>query len=165
MKCGRMWFGGMLLAGVMALATGIEAQDAGGPPAYGPPITLDMAKKVMAGAEAEAVKNHWEVVISILDSGGNLVMLHRLDNAQLGSIGISQDKAKTAVNFRRPSKVFEDKIAEGGVNLKLLKLPGLPFNGGLPILRDGKLIGGIGVSGVTSAQDAQVGAAGIAALD
>jgi uncharacterized protein GlcG (DUF336 family) len=135
-----------------------------GPLPYGSPISLSVAKKLMAAAEAEAEKQSWPVAIAIVDSGGHLVMLHRRENTQLGSIEICQQKAKTAVMFRRPSKVFQDLVAQGGINLKLLRLSGIPFDGGLPIVHDGKIIGGIGVSGVRSDQDAVVGKAGLAAL-
>jgi glc operon protein GlcG len=135
------------------------------PPAYGPAITLEQAKKVMAGAEAEATKNKWNVVIAVLDSGGNLVALQRMDGAQWGSIEVAREKAYSAVAFRRPTKAFEDAIGQGGVNLRILRLPGAsPLEGGLPIVVDGKLVGGIGVSGVTAPQDAQIGRAGIEAL-
>jgi glc operon protein GlcG len=134
-------------------------------PQYGPPITLDQAKKVMAGAEAEAKKNNWPVVITILDSGGNLVMTHRLDGAQFGSIDVARDKAYSAVAFRRPTKAFQDGLAQGGANMRLLNLKGASLlDGGLPLVVDGKLVGGIGVSGVTGEQDAQIGRAGAEAL-
>ena len=144
------------------LAAAAEAQDE--PPAYGPAIKLATAKKVMAAAEAEAKKHHWPVAIAILDSGGHLVMFQRLENTQLGSIDVALQKAKTAVLYRRPTKAFEERIAAGGVDLKLLKLPGLPMEGGLPILHQGKVIGGIGVSGVKSTEDAQIARAGLAAI-
>lgn len=135
------------------------------PPAYGPAITLEQAKRVMAGAEAEAGKNSWPVVIAVVDSGGNLVMLSRLDNAQWGSIDIARGKAHSAVAFRRPTKVFQDAIGQGGANLRLLNLSGVSLlEGGIPIVVDGKIIGAVGVSGVTSQQDAQIGQAGIDAL-
>jgi uncharacterized protein GlcG (DUF336 family) len=135
------------------------------PPPYGMPITLEQAKKVMAGAEAEANKNKWNVVIVVLDSGGNLVMLHRMDGAQFGSIDVAREKAYSAVAFRRPTKVFEDAVGQGGVNLRVLRLTGAsPFEGGWPIVVDGKLIGAVGVSGVLSTQDGQIGRAGIEAL-
>jgi glc operon protein GlcG len=135
------------------------------PPAYGPGITLDQAKKAMAGAEAEAKKNNWPVVITILDSGGNLVMSQRLDGAQFGSVEVARDKAYSAVAFRRPTKAFEDVLAQGGASLRLLNLKGASMlDGGLPIVVDGKIVGGIGVSGVTGAQDAQIGKAGVDAL-
>jgi glc operon protein GlcG len=135
------------------------------PPAYGPAITLEQAKRAMAGAEAEAHKNNWNVVIAILDSGGNVVMVHRMDGAQFGSIEVARDKAWSAVAFRRPTKVFEDAVAQGGMNLRILRLTGAsPLEGGLPIVVDGKIVGAIGVSGVTSAQDAQIGRGGLEAL-
>ena len=135
------------------------------PPAYGPPITNEQAKKVTAGAEAEAKKNNWNVVITILDSGGQMVMMSRLDGAQFGSIKVAQDKAYSAVAFRRPTKVFQDLLAQGGANLRLLDLSGASMlEGGIPIVVGGKLIGAIGVSGVTSEQDAQIARAGIDAL-
>jgi glc operon protein GlcG len=135
------------------------------PPAYGPAITLEQAKKVMAGAEAEANKNKWNVCIAVLDSGGNLVMMHRMDGAQFGSIDVARDKAYSAVAFRRPTKAFEDALGQGGTNLRILRIPGAsPLEGGLPIIVDGKLIGAVGVSGVLATQDAQIGRAGIEAL-
>ena len=134
------------------------------PPGYGAPITLEQAKKVMAGAEAEATKNKWPVVIAILDSGGNLVMLQRLDNAQWGSVDIAKDKARSAVALRRPTKVFQDLIAQGGANLRLLNIGYSVLEGGIPIVVGGKIIGSVGVSGVTSQQDAQIAQAGIDAL-
>ena len=133
---------------------------------YGAPMTLDQAKKAMAASEAEARKNNWNVVIAILDSGGNLVMLQRLDNTQFGSIDVAKDKAHAAVAFRRPTKVFQDLIAQGGVNLRILNLTGNAgvLEGGVPVIADGKVIGAIGVSGVTSQQDAQIAQAGADAL-
>ena len=134
-------------------------------PAYGPAITYDQASKAMAAATAEARKNAWSVVIAIIDSGGHLVMLHRLDNTQYGSIDIAKGKAVTAVNFKRPSKALEDAVAGGGAGLRLLRVDGLtPLEGGIPIVMDGKIIGGIGVSGMLSSQDAQVARAGADAL-
>lgn len=132
------------------------------PPPYGAPITLEQAKKIMVGAEAEAKKNSWGMVIVVLDSGGNLVMLQRMDGAQLGSIEVAKDKAYSAVAFRRPTKAFDDALAQGGANLRILRLSGAaPIEGGIPIVADGKVIGSVGVSGGTSGQDAQVARAGI----
>ena len=152
-----------LLAGTVLLFTAATAT-AQAPPPYGTPITIEQAKKVMAGAEAEAKKNSWPVVIAILDSGGQLVMLQRLDNAQWGSIDIAKDKARSAVALRRPTKVFQDLIAQGGANLRLLNIGYSVLEGGIPIVVDGKIIGAVGVSGVTSQQDAQIGQAGIDAM-
>ena len=133
--------------------------------AYGAPINLEQAKKVLAGAEAEARKNSWNVVIAILDSGGHLVLLQRLDNTQFASIEVAQQKAYSAVAFRRPTKVFQDGVAAGGEGLRILKLAGAtPVEGGLPLILDGKVVGAIGVSGVTSQQDNQIAKAGSDAL-
>ena len=135
------------------------------PPTYGAPITLEQAKKVMVGAEAEAKKGNWSMAIIILDSGGNMVMMQRMDGTQLGSVDAARDKAWSAVAYRRPTKAFEDAIAQGGANLRLLRLTGAsPIEGGLPITADGKVIGSIGVSGGSSAQDGQVAKAGVDGL-
>jgi glc operon protein GlcG len=124
---------------------------------YGSPIGLEAAKKVMATAEAEAAKNNWTMAIVILDSTGHIVMLHKLDNTQYGSIRVAEDKAHTALDFRRPSKTFEDLVAQGGIGLRTLGLRGAtPLEGGVPIVADGKIIGAVGVSGGTSQQDGQV---------
>jgi glc operon protein GlcG len=128
---------------------------------YGSPISLDAAKKVMAAAEAEAMKNNWPMAIVILDSTGHPVMLHRLDNTQYGSIRVAEDKAQTALDFRRPTKVFEDLVAQGGIGLRTLGLRGAtPIEGGFPITVDGKIVGAIGASGGTAPQDGQVAKAG-----
>ena len=162
-------FGAVALALVPALA---QAQTPPAPAAasaaslpYGPSITLDQAKRAMAAAELEAAKNSWQVAITILDSGGNLVMFHRVDNAQLSAGTVSEGKARTALEFKRPSKVLDDAIANGGAGNRLLALKNItPIEGGLPIVVDGKIIGAIGVSGALSSQDAQVAKAGIDAL-
>jgi len=101
------------------------------------------------------------MAIVILDSTGHTVMLHRLDNTQYGSIQVAEDKAHTALDFRRPSKVFEDLVAQGGLNMRILALRGAsPLEGGVPITVDGKIVGAIGVSGGASNQDGQVAKAG-----
>jgi glc operon protein GlcG len=126
-------------------------------------LNLTVAKQIAAAAEAEAVKNKWNVVIAIVDDGGHLVYLQRMDETQIGSVQVAQEKARTAVFFKRPSKALEDAVA-GGRNA-VLRLPGaLPIEGGLPLTADGKVIGAIGVSGVTSQQDGQIAAAGAAVL-
>jgi uncharacterized protein GlcG (DUF336 family) len=130
-------------------------------PPYGAPITLDQAKRVMAAAELEAVKNSWIVAIAILDSGGNMVMFHKADNAQLSAITTSAGKARTALEFKLPSKALDDAIAAGGAGMRLLALKDItPLQGGLLILVDGKIAGAIGVSGALSAQDDQIAKAG-----
>jgi uncharacterized protein GlcG (DUF336 family) len=132
---------------------------------YGPPVTLAQARAVMAAAEAEALAHDWPMVIAIVDSGGHLVMLHALDQAQHGSVPVAQGKAETAVNFRRPSKLFEDAVASGSLGWRLLGMSNLlPLDGGLPLIVEGRVVGAIGVSGMQSTQDAQVAAAGAAAI-
>jgi uncharacterized protein GlcG (DUF336 family) len=128
---------------------------------YGSPISLDAAKKVMASAEADAMKNNWAMAIVILDSTGHTVMLHKMDNTQYGSIRVAEDKAQTAPDFRRPSKVFQDLVAQGGIGMRTLGLRGAtPIEGGFPLIADGKTIGAIGASGGTAPQDGQVAKAG-----
>jgi uncharacterized protein GlcG (DUF336 family) len=120
---------------------------------------------VAAAARAEAVKNGWCMVVAIMDPGGHLVLLERMDNAQFGSVQVAQDKALSAVAFRRPTKAFHDMVAAGGEGVRMLVMSGaMPIDGGLPILVDGAVIGGIGLSGGTSAQDGLVAQAGLAAL-
>jgi glc operon protein GlcG len=131
------------------------------PPApYGAPITMEQAKKAMVAAEAEAVKNNWNVVITIVDSGGHLMMMQRMNNVQLASIKIAEGKATSANSFRRPTKALEDAVSAGGAGLRLLSLGVNVLEGGVPIVIDGKTVGAMGVSGVTSAQDAQIARAG-----
>lgn len=154
----------LVLSVALLTAVPVDAQ-APPPPAYGAAITLEQAKKVLAAAEVEAKKNNWNVVISIVDSGGQLVAMNRLDNTQFGSVEVAREKAYSAVAFRRPTKVFQDLIGKGGDNLRLLGLSGASMlEGGIPIVVGGRIIGGVGVSGVTSAQDAQIAQAGIDAL-
>ena len=152
-----------ILAVVIATATASAQQAPVVPPTtpYGAPIGLEAAKKVMAAAEADAIKNNWGMAIAILDSTGHMVMLHKLDNTQYGSIAVAEDKARSALYFRRPSKVFEELVAQGGIGLRTLALRGAsPLEGGIPLIADGKIVGAIGVSGATSVQDGQVAKAG-----
>jgi uncharacterized protein GlcG (DUF336 family) len=121
-------------------------------------LTLEAAKKIAAAAEGEAQKNKWNVVIAVVDDGGHLIYLQRMDGTQTGSIDVAMRKAHTAMAFKRPTKVFEDAIA-GGRNA-LIALGALPLEGGLPISAGGQVIGAIGVSGVTSQQDGQIAKAG-----
>jgi glc operon protein GlcG len=124
---------------------------------YGPPISLASAKNIAALAEAEANKNGWPMVIAIVDSSGHLVLLHKMDNAQYGSIAFAQSKALTALNFKRSSKAFEEAIAAGGIGLRLISVHDIcAIEGGVPLVQDGKIVGAIGISGAQSAQDGQV---------
>lgn len=130
---------------------------------FGVPIGIDVAKKMAAAAAAEAKKNSWPVCIAIVDYHGDLVYFERLDNTQLGSVTVAMDKARTAAKFKRSTKVFDDAVA-GGRNVLLRLGDASPIQGGLPIAVDGKFVGAIGVSGMTSQQDEQVAAAGLDAL-
>jgi len=151
----------IMLGLMLALSAGLaSAQER---PPYGNSITVDQAKKIAAGALAESKKNSWRMAISIVDNHGFPVYFERMEDTQTASIQIALDKAKTAAMFRRPSKAFEDGIAKGRV--ALLGLSGAtPIEGGLPIMVDGRVIGGIGVSGMNSDQDAQAAQAGLNAL-
>jgi len=115
-----------------------------------------------AAGEAEARKNNWNVTIAILDDGGHVLLLTRMDGASPITSEIAVQKGRSAALARRATKVGEDRIAAGRV--ALLKMPGLPVQGGLPIMVQGECVGGIGVSGVQSHEDEQVCSAGIAAL-
>jgi glc operon protein GlcG len=118
---------------------------------YSKGLTIDMANKCIAAAHAEAKKNNWFMVVSVVDDGGNLVALGRMDNAQIASIKISIKKAKAANDFRRPTKVFQDRVKD---DVSVLGLPGaITSEGGVPLMQDGKIIGAVGSSGGTAQQD------------
>ncbi len=122
-------------------------------------LTLTEARTILEAARSKALEQQWNVVITIVDDGGHLLVLERMDDTQLGSIQVSQEKARTALLFRRPSKMLEDTILDGRVHM--LALPGAtPVEGGLPLLVAGRLVGAIGVSGVKSSEDGQVAQAG-----
>ena len=126
-------------------------------------LTLDAAKQIAAAAHEEARKNRWTMAISIVDDGAHLLYLERMDGTQIASVIVAQDKAATAVRFKRPTKALEEVVAGG--RLVAMKLAGAtPIEGGLPIVVEGEVIGGIGVSGATSPEDGQVAAAGLAVL-
>jgi uncharacterized protein GlcG (DUF336 family) len=132
-------------------------------PAYGASITLDAARRAAAAAEAEARKNGWRMAIAIVDTHGFLVYYAMLDDTQSGSANIAVEKAKTAAMFRRPTKEFEENVASG--RMAILGLPGVtPVEGGLPIVIGGRIVGAIGVSGMSSAQDGVVAKAGADAV-
>ncbi len=126
-------------------------------------LTLEVAKQISAAAEAEAAKNKWTVAIAIVDEGGHLIHLAKIDNTQYGSIDVAIQKAQTSAAFKRPTKVFEEAIA-GGRNAIIGLKGALPLEGGVPIIHDGKVIGAIGVSGVKSTEDGQIAKAGADAL-
>lgn len=123
-------------------------------------LTLSEAKLIVNAAEKRAKKDNWNVVISVVDAGGHLICLHRMDGAQIGSVEVSQKKAKAAVYFKRPTKAFEEGLSKG--NNGILLLPNvIASEGGVPIFHEGRVIGAIGVSGVTSAQDGEIASAAL----
>jgi glc operon protein GlcG len=135
------------------------------PNLYGMPISLENAKKAAAPAMAEGAKNNWNMAVAIVDPSGNLVYYEKMDNTQLGSANVAIDKARSAALFKRPTKAFQDALAAGGDSVRLLRLQGVvPVEGGIPLVMDGKIVGAIGVSGATSAQDAQCAKAGADAV-
>jgi glc operon protein GlcG len=152
------------LAAMVATFAAVTVAHAQVPP-YGPSITLDNAKKVAAAGVAEAKKNNWTVVIAIVDTHGELVYLERIDNTQVASVEIAQGKARTAARYKRPTKVFQDDLAGGGHGLRVLHLDGMvAVQGGIPIVMEGRIVGAIGVSGVTGEQDNQIATAAVAAV-
>jgi len=153
------------LLAALASTPGLAQQPAPPPTTpYGTPITLETAKKAMAAAEAEAMKNNWPLAIAIVSSTGHLVMLHTMDNTQYGSIRVAEGKAVTALDFRRPTVVFEQGLSAGGIGLRALSFGATLAEGGVPIIVDGKIIGAIGASGALSTQDAQAAKAGADAV-
>ena len=152
------------IAAVLAgCALGASAQQ--GPLPYGMPIALEMAKKIIAGSVAEARKNNWGMAVAIADPAGNLVAFERIDETQTGSIKIAIGKARSAAQFRRPTKVFQDLLAKGDNFTYLLGLEGaVPVQGGIPIVIGGKIVGAVGVSGGTGEQDSVVAQAGLDSL-
>jgi uncharacterized protein GlcG (DUF336 family) len=124
------------------------------PNPYGPAVSLEVARKLADAALAEGKKNGWTVAAAVVDTAGDLVFFEKMDNTQVASTIIAQEKARTAARFKRPTKAFEDAVAGG--RQVILALPGAtPIEGGVPLVVDGKIIGAIGVSGATSAQDSQ----------
>jgi uncharacterized protein GlcG (DUF336 family) len=156
----------------LCVLAGVRAQM---PNPYGLPISLENAKKVaavameeaaknkwnMAVAMEEAAKNKWNMAVAVVDPSGNLIYYEKMDNTQLGSANVAIDKARSAALFKRPTKALQDALAAGGDGLRLLRVQGaVPVEGGFPLIMDGKIVGAIGVSGATSAQDAQCSKAG-----
>lgn len=128
-----------------------------------PILTLEKAKRIAAAAEAEALRNEWKVVIAVVDDGGHLLYLQRSHDTQFGSVETAICKAHAATAFQRPTKISEDAVMNG--RLIHLALPGvIPAEGGVPLMLDGIIVGGLGISGVRSPQDGQIAAAGVAAL-
>ncbi|MFC6281648.1 MULTISPECIES: GlcG/HbpS family heme-binding protein [Polaromonas] len=146
----------LVLAGIAASAA---AQTPPGPPAYGPAIPLESARKVAAAALAEAQKNGWTMAVAITNTSGDLVFFEKMDDTQSASGQIAIEKSRSASMFKRPTKVFGDMLAAG--NTYVLGLANAnPVEGGLPLIANGKVIGAIGASGGTGAQDGIVAKAG-----
>ncbi len=155
---------------VLGFAAEAWAQQPAAPPTQGPPlaqygspgITLEQAKKAADAAEAEAKKNGWNMAIAVVTIGGWLVHFSKMDDTQFASVEIAQHKAKAAATFRRPTKSFEERLAAGGAGLAVLTLDGaIASEGGIPIMAGGKVIGAIGCSGGTGAQDGVACMAGV----
>jgi uncharacterized protein GlcG (DUF336 family) len=143
------------------LLCGLAMARAQMPNPYGTAVSLENARKAAAPAIAEAEKNHWNMAVAIVDTGGNLVYYEKMDNTQLASAGVSIEKARCAAMFKRPTKAFQDTLAAGGDGLRVLSLKGVVASeGGIPLVMDGKIVGAIGVSGGTSPQDGQCAKAG-----
>ena len=152
-----------LSAAALAVAAPALAFSQPLPYPYGAPIGIEAARKAAAAAIAEGKKNNWTVAAAVVDPGGTLVYFERIDGTQNGSSEVAIEKARTAAAFKRPSKAFEDVVAGGKANY--LRLPGaLPIEGGVPIVLEGRVVGAIGVSGASSAQDATCARAGADAI-
>jgi glc operon protein GlcG len=148
----------LVAAALAALTVGASAQDKR--PDYGTAVNAAGAKKIAAGVVAECQKNGWNVAVAVVDNHGFLVYFERMDNTQTGSMDIAVGKAKSAATYRRPTRVFMEAINKGGP--ATATLPGVFASpGGLPIMVDGKVTGGVGVSGVTGDQDEQCAKAGL----
>ncbi len=162
MKMNR-WIALVVFIVVVSFASGVLAQS---PPPYGAPVSLDVAKKVAAAAMNEAKKNNWvPVVVVVIDWSGSPVYLERMDGTLYAGVDVAIKKAQSAAAFRRSTKDFADLLAQGGLGNRFLVLPhAMPVEGGLPIMLEGKIVGAIGVSGVTAVQEGQIAAAGLAAL-
>lgn len=143
-------------------ALGMEAQMSN---PYGPPISVDNAKKAAAAALAEAVKNHWAMAVAVVDPNGTLVYYEKMDNTQLGSANVAVDKARSAALYKRPTKAFQEALASGGAGLRVMALrDAIPVEGGVPLVSDGKIVGAIGLSGAQSDQDGLCATAGASVI-
>ena len=152
----------LLIAGSIAAVTPSAAQAPPAPPAYGEPINLELARKAADAAMAEAKKNGWFMAISVVSPSGDLVYFQKMDNTQYASVTISQHKARAAAIFRRPTKVFEDNLGKGSEFIYQMTLDGMiGSQGGFPLAVGGKIVGAIGCSGGTGAQDSQTCMAGL----
>ena len=135
------------------------------PMSYGPSLNLTQAQAVMNAALACAKEHQWPMVIAVVDTAGWLLAFQRMDNAQYGSVDVAQGKARTAVLFKRPTKAFDALIEQGGRGVRTVTMPNMvALEGGIPLVVNGQVVGGLGISGMTSEQDQVVAEAGAAAL-
>jgi glc operon protein GlcG len=148
-----------MLAGVALAAFAATALAQDRRPEYGPPVNIAAAKKIAAGVIAECTKNSWNVAVAVVDNHGFLVYFERMENTQTASMDIAVGKARTAATYRRTTRVFMEAINKGPATATLPNVIASP--GGVPIFADGKVIGGVGVSGVTGDQDEQCAKAGL----
>ena len=160
----RKYFSKFALAAI-CVAMSVFGTSAQMPNPYGAPITLEQAKKAAAPAMAEAAKNSWNMAVAIVDPSGNLVYYEKMDATQLGSANFAIEKARSAALFKRPTKAFQDGLTATPDGLRILAIDGaVPVEGGVPLVIGEKIVGAIGVSGGTSAQDGQCAKAGVDAL-
>ena len=152
----------LVMLSLLSIASAASAQM---PNHYGAPINAENARKAAAAALAEAKKNNWTMAVAVTDGAGDLVYFEKMDGTQSGSVAVSQDKARSSALYKRPTKAFQEVLAGGGDGLRVLGLRGaVPVEGGLPLVMDGKVVGAIGLSGGTSAQDGVAAKAGADAL-
>ena len=150
-----------LAIAALSFAAAVHAQV----PQYGSNVTLEQARKFIAAAEAEAKKIGVPMAIAVVDTSGQLVAFARMENTQTASTQIAQEKAMTAAMYRRSTKFLQELVGKGGDNLRYLSFPHLtPANGGVPLVIDGKIVGGVGISGGTSDQDGVVVDGALAAI-
>lgn len=148
---------------LFALASPIAANAQTSFPAYGAPISLRNAQAIISAAKVEAVKNKWAMAIAVVDTGGVLVAMERMDDTLVASGQIAIDKARSANGFKRPTKALQDAVTSGFT--PILSLSGAtPIEGGIPVVVDGKIVGAVGVSGASAAEDGVVASASLAAI-
>jgi uncharacterized protein GlcG (DUF336 family) len=153
----------VLFITALPCASQLRAQQLPNP--YGVSLSLEQAKTAVTAASAEARKNGLRMALAIADVGGELVYFEKMDGTQTASVQIALDKARSAVMYKRPTKLLEDALAEGGHGLRYLQLRGaVSVEGGIPLVMDGNIVGAIGVSGGTNTQDGQIARAGAAVL-
>jgi glc operon protein GlcG len=169
---GKLWtWVAVLLAVGSLVTTEVKAQQDAVPEKmpfntpYGAPISLERAQAAVQAAIAEANKRGWPLNVAVVDSGGNLVTFARMDGAQLASIAIAEHKARTAAKYRRPTQIFEDAVQKHDLKYLLSLDDVIASRGGIPLVDDGKIVGAIGCSGATGAQDEVVCTAGAATIN